>query len=361
MDAEAQDAFAHLIQGDLSTLLNAGQLAAGISKAGSIMDRLKDAKHTFKFNFLGLFDYASVQDSILDMATKVSDDGQVILTDTAHLTRLAADTTPLVKGDQLRKVIAEDAVATVGYAASFGSTVPQLTVNYSYYQFERNARSSDLTLFSETATAMDEPGVSGDWQELEDSGINSQQASFFANLTYDQASSCKLFVDENANARPISDLEKVGRLATLATPELNLNQSFRSLLEDDAKWQTMRDDGSTQGLYAILGVDEASPPAWAIVSSAWYSHIVSWSSAMHSAGQALQSVLQYLSQNPEVDLVHDQSFLKRRQTFASQLSNAINAAPLFKDSLGLLTVYKAAAPASKSVVITYGGVAKSYT
>ena len=109
------------------------------------MDRLKDAKHTFTFNFLGLFDHASVQEAALDLAAKVSDDGQFILTDWAHLTRLVADTTPLVKGDQLRQVVAEDAVATVGYASSFGSAVPQLSVSYNYCQFERNAHSSDLT------------------------------------------------------------------------------------------------------------------------------------------------------------------------------------------------------------------------
>ena len=112
-------------------------LPAGVSKAGSVFDRMKEAKHTFTFNFLGLFDHASAQDATLDMAIKVSEDGQLIITDTAHLTRLSATATPFVKSDQLRKALAEDCVATVGYAVSLGSLAPQLKVAYSYFDYRK--------------------------------------------------------------------------------------------------------------------------------------------------------------------------------------------------------------------------------
>ena len=356
----ARDVYADAIRGDLSKLMNSTNLPVGITKAGNIFDRLKDKKHVFTFNFLGLFDHASVQESILEMATKVSEDGQLVMTDTAHLTRLSADATPLIKSDLLRKVFAEDCVATVGYASSFGSFAPQLNVNYSYYSFRSHARPSDLQLFVETSGVLSEVNANGDWSSILQSGIVSQGASFYVSLGYDGPTGSQLFLDRQSNARTIEDLEKVGRVATLSTPGLGLNQVYTALLADDLKWQQIRGSGSATNFYASLGVDQITPPQWAIISYAWTLHILFWASAMHSAAQALQAVVQYLNQNPGIYPLHDQAFLKRRQTFASQLKNAIQKTPLFNDALGLVTMYLAATPKSKNVVITYAGIVRTY-
>ena len=95
---------------------------AGVTKAGSVFDHIKDTKHTFTFNFLGLLNYASVEDACLKMVVKASDDGQVVITDKATLSRLNATTTPLVKSDLLREVLIEDFVATMGYVSSSGKS-----------------------------------------------------------------------------------------------------------------------------------------------------------------------------------------------------------------------------------------------
>jgi hypothetical protein len=360
MQPDAEVAWNHAILGDLTGLMETVTLPAGITKAGSVLDRLKDSKHTFTFNFLGLFDHASVQESNLEMTAKVSDDGQLVLTDKAHLTRLSADATPLIKGDQLRKVFAEDCVATVGYASSFGSLVPQLKVNYSYYDWQRNAQPSDLQLFVLIADKLGAPNVSNDWNAMLQSQALSQSASLQATLSYDGSAANKLFLDPNSSGRAIHDLESVGRLAMRTTPGLSLNPVLVAILSSDDQWQKVRDLGSPQAFYAALGVDQTAPPPWAIVSFTWTLHIVLWAAAMHSAGMALQAVLQYLEAHPGIYPLRDQSFLNFRQSFASLLKNAIDKTPLFNDALGLMLVYLAAAPVSKDVVINYGGSSKTY-
>ncbi|HYK37850.1 hypothetical protein [Alloacidobacterium sp.] len=361
LDSTSQDAFASLIRGDLSPLMSGTPLPAGITKAGSVFDRMKETKHTFTFNFLGLFDHASVQDAVRKMGTKISEDGQLVITDTAHLTRLSATVTPFVKSDQLRKVFSEDCVATVGYAVSLGQLAPQLKVDYSYFDYESHAHISDLQLFVDTAGRLGESDAKADWANVIQAGISSQSASLFATLTYEAASGVKLFLDQDANPRSIPDFERVGRNALLVTPGLGLHPEFTTRLADDVQWQEISKAGTAQNFYGVIGVDQINPPQWATISFAWTVHILFWAPAMHSTGQALQAISQYLTQHPGIDPLNDRGFLARRQAFVSQLQNAIQKAPLFDDALGLMTMFLAAPPVNKNVVITYAGKKTAYT
>ena len=360
LDAAGQGVLAGVFKGDLTALLGGGALPAGITKAGSVLDHTNEVKHTFSFNFLGLFDYAHVTDAVKKFSAKVSDDGQLVLTDTAHLTRLAATATPFIKSDQLRKVFAEDCVATIGYSASLGTVVPTLKVAYNYYSYKRKAHHADLELFVDTAVQLREAQAAGDWAGTLQSNSNSQAASLFISLNYDGASSRNLFLDSGANPRSAADYHEVGRNALLSTPGLGLSPQFIACLKEPAIWQKLLDAGSDQPFYRILGVPLGNPPAWAQISFTWTLHVVFWSSAMHSAGQALQGVLQYLAQNPGPNSLQAPEFQKRRKAFAGQLLTAIKKTPLFDDALGLMTVFEAATPLSKAVTITYAGTAKNY-
>ncbi|WP_263385202.1 hypothetical protein [Granulicella arctica] len=359
LDANGQSALAAAFKGELTELMKS-ELPAGITKAGSVLDRTSEAKHTFSFNFLGLFDHATVNDATLDMAAKVSEDGQLVITDTAHLTRLAATTTPFIKADQLRNVFAEDCIATIGYAVSFGSFIPTLKVGYSYFSYKSKAHRADLQQFVDTATQLGEDSVAGDWSGTLQSNSISQAASLFASLNYDGTTAKSLFLDQNANPRSVADYQEVGRRALLNTPGLSLSPQFIGSLNNPVVWQQLLNAGTSQNFNQLLGVDLANPPMWAQISFTWTLHIVFWASAMYSAAQALQGVQQYLAQNPGVYPLHDTAFLNRRKTFASQLQRAIQKAPLFDDALGLITVFDAAVPLSKTVSITYAGITKTY-
>jgi hypothetical protein len=129
-EGAAQAAFLWALKGNLTPLLNGSALPAGVTKIGSVFDHTTDVTHTFTFNFLGLFDHASVQEAVVDLTTKVSPDGQLIMTDQAHLSRLSADATPFVKTAPMQKVFAEGCTATVGYAASVSDFAPTLQVHY---------------------------------------------------------------------------------------------------------------------------------------------------------------------------------------------------------------------------------------
>jgi hypothetical protein len=356
----AQSAFLSALQGNLTPLLNGSALPAGVTKMGSVFDHTTDVKHTFTFNFLGLFDHASVEEAVVDLNTKISADGQLIMTDQAHLTRLSADATPFVKTAPLQKVFAEDCAATVGYAASFGDFLPSLQVQYSYYNFLNKAKVSDLSLFIDTATQVLNVNHRGDWLDALQSGASSGPASFLATLSYDSPHATALFLDGSGAPRSISDFEFVGRQALLLTPGLGLNPVFQQALADNDQWAALVDAGSANNVFEQLGVDIASPPAWAQLAFDWSVHVQFWASAMHSAGQALQAVSQYVKDHPGADLLDDGKFQNRRQTFASQLKNAIQKTPMFNDSLGLISMVQASTPVGKSVTITYGGKTEKY-
>lgn len=360
LDADGVNAFTSAIRGDLTQLMSEKGLPKGISKAGSVLDKIEEREHVLTFNFLGLFDHASIQDSIVDIASKVSEDGQLILTDTAHLTRLSADATPFVKADQLQRVLAEDCVATIGYVAGCGALVPSLQVNYTYFDYENRANVSDLQSFIATAEQLDEAIGNDDWAQLLESTAASQHAYFLAELVYDAKTARGLFLNQDSIPRAIDDYERAGRTATLNAPGIGLSDAFAPWLEDDSKWQQVRDAGTMQNFSSILGVDQILPPQWATVSFAWTLHIVFWAAAMHSAGAALQNLAQYLAAHAGAVSWQDQELTRRRQTFASQLNTAIQKAPLFHDALGLLIMYNAARPAGKCVTIRYGGQSKMY-
>ena len=357
----AQAAFLSALAGNLTPLLNGSALPAGVTKMGSVFDHTTDVTHTFTFNFLGLFDHASVKEAVLELNTKVSPDGQLIMTDQAHLTRLSADATPFIKTAPLQKVFAEDCTATVGYAASVGDFAPDLQVQYSYYNFLNNARVSDLSVFIDTATQVLNVNHRGDWADALQSGAQSTSASFLATLNYDSPSAKALFLDASGKPRSKDDYEFVGRQALLLTPGLGLNPIFRLALEDPDQWATLSDAGTPNNVYHQLGVNIASPPPWAQVAFGWVFHVTQWAPAMHSAGQALQAVTQYVKDHPGADLLDDDEFQNRRQTFASQLKSAIRKADsLFNDALGPISMVQAAAPVGKGVTMTYGGKTETY-
>lgn len=359
---EGLSLFTKAINGDLSGLLF-GALPSGVSKAGSVFDNLKKTKHTFTFNFLGLFNYSSVQDACLQMVVKASDDGQVVITDSATLSRLDATATPLVSSDRLRQVLVEDFVATMGYLSSSGKLTSNLKLDYSYYRYKSRANVSDLGAFVGTATVLlnGSKKPQQDWASVLRLKQSSQSSSLLATLTYDNPTAVRLFLDENSQPRAIPDLQLVGRQALLNTPGLGLNTKFVAFLQDAAQWQKLLTAGSMGGFYDILGINSATPPTWAQPAFLWTRHIIDWSSVMHSAGQSLQSVLQYLDKNPGTNLLADAQFKSLRNSFASQLKAVVQKTPLFNDSMGIITIALAAPPSARSVSISFAGQTRSYS
>ena len=269
----------------------------------------------------------------------------MVIADKATLTRLNAAATPLVKNDLLRQVLAEDFVATMGYSASFGTFVTNLQVNYLYYKYKAHANRSDLQTFVSIAAvlATADP-LTKDWALTLQSGLPSQPASLLASLEYGNADATHLFLDGTGMPLGTANYQVIGRHALVATPGLGLDNTFLESLGDNTKWQQLIDAGAMDNFYAVLGVDLVAPPQWATVAYFWTQHVVTWAGAMHSTAQALQNVLQYVAKNPGIYPLHDPTFLKLRQTFASQLKTAVQQTPLFNDALGIITIYLAASP-----------------
>jgi hypothetical protein len=362
LDADAQAAFTSAIHGDITRLMDGSPLPAGVTKAGSVFDTLTGNKHKFTFNFLGLFDHASVEEASLQMTAKVADDGQVVLADKATLTRLGADATPFIKSDLLRKVLAEDFVATVGYSTSLGHLAAALSVHYSYYVYLRHAGAADLANFVSLAALFASKGdPKSDWAAILRSGAASQNASSLASLVYDNPSARKLFLD--AASAPLSEAayEAIARKALTLTPGRDLNPAFIEHLSDDAKWQQIVKAGAVNNFYAALGADPANPPAWATAAYAWTQHILNWSPAMHAAAQALSDVLTYVARKPDLQPLTDAEFIQKRTRLAQLIAAAVKAAPLFHDALGIVTILLTAKPSSETLEIRYAGKTSSYS
>ena len=348
----AHTALLEALHGNISPLLT-GPPPAGVTSAGSVLDKIRTTKRAFTFNFLGLYDHASIQEATLTLSTRVSDDGQLIFTDQAHLVRLSADATPFIKAAPLQSVIAEDCVATVGYAAAFGHFIPQLQVAYSYFSLKTNARTSDLALFLDTAAQLLGKDQTGPWAQILQAGARSQTASLLAALTYDVVTAKAIFLDASGNPRDAKDFQSIGRQALLLTPGLGLNPAFTQAMHDDAKWQALLNAGSPDNVYLALGADATNPPLWAKLSFDWLTHVSFWASAMHDAGGALEAISQYLAQHPDLSPIADTDFQTRRQSFATKLQSAIKKTPMFDDSLGIITLSLAATPAHTAATVSY--------
>jgi hypothetical protein len=302
---------------------------------------------------------------------KVSEDGQVVIADKATLTRLEATATPFIKSDLLRKVLAEEFVATAGYTTSLGHLTSSLVLHYTYYEYQRRAQASDLQTFVGIAAVLTAGGLgpvdagrpdpARDWAALLHAGASSQAASVLASLTYDNAAANRLFYDGASAVRSAGSYEAVARKALTLTPGLGLHDSFVACLKDDALWSRLVDAGSPGNVYAALGADPAQPPAWAQAAYAWLQHILAWAPAMHSAAVALEEVRAYAGSTPDLDPLKDAGFTHKRQVLASQLRAAVRAAPLFHDALGILTISLAAQPQSTQVSIRYAGKAATYS
>jgi hypothetical protein len=362
MDEDGQSAFDAAIRGDLSRLMDSSALPAGVTRVGSVFDKLESDKHRFTFNFLGLFDHAGVEEASLRMTVKTSEDGQVVIADKATLSRLGATATPFVKTDLLRKVLVEDFVATVAYNTLLGHLATNIEVHYTYYDYLRHAHISDLATFVNTAAVLADAGdPKKDWAALLQSGISSQSASLLASLAYDNASAVRLFFDGAATARNAAAYEAVARQALVLTPGLGLHDAFVSFLKDDAKWRRLVDAGAPGSFYAVLGADQLDPPVWAKAAYAWTRHILTWAPAMHSAAQALQEVMDYAKSKPDLQPLSDSVFIQKRRTLGGLLRTAVQAAPLFHDALGIVTIRLAARPSSAMLNINYAGKTAAYS
>ncbi len=347
------------LQGNLSSLLS-GSLPAGVTSVGSVLEKIRKSKRAFTFNFLGLYDHASIQEAVLTLSAKVSEDGQLILTDQAHLTRLSAEATPLVRSTPLGSVVAEDCAATVGYAVAFGHFAPQLQMSYRYFSLKSNSRISDLSLFLDTVAELLNEDVTPPWKQTLEASARSQTTSLLTSLTYDVATAKSLFLDANGNARDLNSYRRIGRKALLRTPGLGLNPAFAQALSDDAKWQALVDAGAPDNVYLALGADATNPPLWARLSSDWLTHVVFWAAAMHDAAEAFAALAQYVAANPNLSPLQDTGFAARRQSFATKLANAIKQTPMFHDALGILTLALAAPPAHRSATVSYGTQTVTY-
>ncbi len=362
LSVEAEAAFTAAIAGDLSRLLGGAALPAGVTKVGSVLDHLKKTRHALTFNFLGLFDYADVQQASLEATARASDDGQLVLADKATLARLSATVTPFVKSDLLRQVLVEDFVATVGYTAALGHLAIDLRVTYTYYQYLHRAKFTDLQLFVEIAQALiPRETVSADWDQSLLGRSASQAASLLASLSYDNATARRLFLTAENTPRAAADYEKLASAALAATPGLELGAPYLQALGNDAQWQKLANAGAVTNFYAALGVDQATPPQWAVTAHTWTVHLQSWAESMHAAAEALAQVLAYSAGKPDLALRTDPVFAQKRTALASQLLAAVDAAPLFHDALGILLIDRTVPPATIAVTVNYAGQSHAYS
>ena len=356
----ALEALNDALKGKVDPLLEGSALPPGVTAAGSVLDRIRETKRTFTFNFLGLFDHASVNDAAIDLQTKVTDTGQLILTDTAHAELLSADTN-VVSADKLRQLLVEEGAATVTYAAMVGGVVPQLTVMYGYFKYKSGAKVGDLQEFLAIAHAVTGKDLSAPWAAILGAQRGSQNAYLEVALKYDVNAASALFLKSGALRDPIDYTAAVRQAILKMPPEPAINPTFLKAVRDNSRWEQLLDAADEPNMYPILGVDPSDVPQWAVAATSWVRQAILWKGPMHAAGQAMQSVASYLKAHPGDDLRNDKTFTQLRQSFANRLKDAFAQAPVFPDEAsGLLIMLSAAQPAGVALTLNYAGKTISF-
>ena len=358
--SDAQKALTDALEGKIDPLLQQGTLPQGVTRAGSVLDRIRETKRTSPSTSSA----SSITPACKTLSFISRPSTPKTATSSSPIPCMPSFSSPPTHPLSVRtsyKVLVDDGTATISYAASFGKFIPSLTVGYTFFDYKGRGNSSDLSLFLQIADGVLGTDASTPWTAILQSGVNSQSASVNAVLNYDATSSAAFFLDSQSQPRPVTDFFFVCRESLLFTPGLGLSDELLDAFRDDAKWNALLDNsGSAQAIFRVLGVDIMNPPVWAHAAVSWVSQTTSWSRKMQTAAQALQNITQYLAQNPQADPTKNPKFQTRRQSFANAVSSAIQAAPIFDNAFGLFVMLHASKPLSKNVSVTYAGKTVTY-
>ncbi len=194
-------------------------LPRGIKMVQSVFTKLRQAKHTFKVNLLGIYNFISISKLVLKgKALYDPETGELILSDTATATKLEAGVVNVggrpsqADPKQVRKILASSFLITAAYRASETLITPP-TLKSSHTYSEVHEQTSQETMADELSVAV---GL-GLMNRAESSELLQSTAQFgrtiaYATADYNDALATAFFL-ENDRPRAETEYEDIGRQA----------------------------------------------------------------------------------------------------------------------------------------------------
>jgi hypothetical protein len=342
LDAKGKQAVHEALDGNLS-LLEQGPIN-GIKTLKSIFSSLRQRTEVFKFNLLGVFNYASVTTLFQNGTIIVDrDSGAITITDQAGADRIQFTSDNFAKDSaKLRRVLAQSFLLTVAYRSSGTVRVgPTLATSYWFFELHQQTNPHNIRNYlniGEKLGLLSSLDVSKRLSSL--AGIGAfGPSSLYVSSNYDDAISKGLFLDAFGQARTEGEYEGIGRvaLASLLPEEDSITSARRLPLTDDTLWRAMRTNGQANEFGGLFSKYAFNANQLADICSD-YTLIVWWADAMRHMAVALSAVQSYLAQHPQWD-PQDNTFKKLRlsleQTMTSVSSNTRDE---FAEPWGLLAM-----------------------
>lgn len=343
LNNDGETAVRMALRGDLSALAGTGDaLPHGIKVVHDVFTDLRQVKHTFKVNLLGIYNFLSL--SKLTVKGKVLYDpetGELILSDSVNATKVQAVVLNAGRPNQadpkeLRRVMASSLLITAAYRASQTLVTPP-TLKSSHIYCELHEQTSRDTMADQLGIAV---GLGLMTRRELDQLLNGT-AQFgrtvtYASADYNDSLATALFL-QNDQPRALTEYENIGRYAMQAVATkgaLGDPVRLRPLQNDDL-WTQMKAGG--QSKFQTL-LPDASQAQLGVVA-ADYSTIVWWAETMSESGQALAKIRNFLAKNPGGVDPKNSDFEKLRSGLAKQLNRvAVDTKEEFGRPWGLIAM-----------------------
>jgi hypothetical protein len=301
----------------------------GITRRTSIADALRQGKHVFKVNLLGIYTHASVT-TLFQQGTIIVDreSGDITITDQAGAQRIQFTADNFAKDTaKLRQVLAESLLLTAGYRGTGGlSAGPQLASHYWFFALRQKTNREQCTeyltiaqalrLLNDTTRTAALARIAG--------ATDLGRSTLFVDASYTDDLCKRMFVDDAGQPRPEDEYETLGRRALLLLLPSGdaINDARRLPLLDDKVWQAMKHTG--QPGFPTLFADRGFNPNQLADITSDYTLISWWASSMRRMGEALAQIQTFFATHPGVGRENNtfkQLRSKLDQAMASVVSN----------------------------------------
>jgi hypothetical protein len=326
LDQDGETAVRTALRGDLTPFLNQDEesLPRGIKMVQSVFTNLRQAKHTFKVNLLGIYNFISISKLVLKgKALYHPETGELILSDTATATTLEAGVVNIggrpnqADPKQVRKILASSFLITAAYRASQAVLTPP-TLKSSHTYCEVHEQTSQEIMADELGVAV-ALGLIGraESSELIQGTPQFGRTVAYATAAYNDSLATAFFL-QGESPRAETEYEDIGRQAMQLVAARNGAADPVRLrpLQNDDLWKEMKEGG--QSKFKAVLPDATALQIGAVTAD--YSTIVWWAKTMKETGQALMNVKNFLVKNPGVD-PKNADFQKLRSDLAQHLKN----------------------------------------
>jgi hypothetical protein len=338
IDDRGKEALQRALKGDLEGLTeNEESPPQGISIVKSIFTSIKERKHTFKINLLGIYNFVSIT-KLIRRSVVLHDPltGELTISDSATAERFRASTLNFAaKTEKLREVLAEQFLMTTLYRSTgLVASPPSLRSTHSY--FERHSRTNRQTMkdnldAAEAIKLLSAAQKAATLDQLDDFGTS----VILLDAAYDDVVARSLFLKADGKPRPEGDYDRAGRQALERLVHAGEADDYRRRPAlDDAVWEKMEILGQP-------GFSQLFPSLSRLqleVVRSDYTVIKWWSQAMHRMAVELEKVDAFIREHPQADL-EGQEFSPLRERLRKSLESvAKNVKAQFGDPWGVVAM-----------------------